>query len=278
PSEARLIAQIAAVAGYTFWSGAVARIADNPKTQMYINTLVLRGIIVERPFSEFDDQLEYSFRHTLYRDVAYEMLPHRQQEAYHAVMANWLLERIAGKDQFYPILAQQFLSGNQPGAALYTYLEAVNAQIETDHLTEAVSLIDKSLGIANKVPREEALPVVSKLWALRGQVLIDLGRYDEASAASQSALMLLKEVPDKQLVETRINAERSLGLSYLSQGRYNDAYDALTRAHNMLPTKASSQISGVLRSFGVLLFYQGRLDDSQAYQKRAYTSAQAAAG
>ncbi|MDQ7035839.1 MAG: hypothetical protein Q9P01_13695 [Anaerolineae bacterium] len=47
------------------------------------------------------------------------MLPHRQQEAYHAVMANWLLERIAGKDQFYPILAQQFLSGNQPEPPLH---------------------------------------------------------------------------------------------------------------------------------------------------------------
>jgi class 3 adenylate cyclase/tetratricopeptide (TPR) repeat protein len=273
PVESRLIAQIAAVAGYTFWSDAVARIASDPNTQKYINTLVLRGIIVERPFSEFDDQLEYSFRHTLYRDVAYEMLPPRQRETYHALMADWLLERIAGKNQFYPLLAEQFLSGGQPGAALYSYLEAVNARIETDHLADAIALIDKSLAIANKVPREEALPVVSKLWASRGQVLIDLGRYDEASAASQSALMLLKEIPNQQLTETRIKAERSLGLSYISQGRYNDAYDALTRAHNLLSTRATAQISSVLRSFGVLLFYQGRLDDSQAYQKRAYNNA-----
>jgi class 3 adenylate cyclase/tetratricopeptide (TPR) repeat protein len=276
PTEARLIAQIAAVAGYTFWSGAVAKIADDPNTQMYINTLVLRGIIVERPFSEFDDQLEYSFRHTLYRDVAYSMLPGRQRETYHGLMADWLLQRIAGKHQFYPLLAEQFLNGGQPGAALYSYLEAVNARIETDHLADALGLIDKSLAIANKVPREEALPVVSKLWALRGQVLIDLGRYDEASAASQSALMLMKEIPDKQLIDTRIKAERILGLSYLSQAGYNDAYDALTRAHNLLPLKATAQISSVLRSFGVLNFYQGRLDESLAYQKRAYNHAKTA--
>ena len=273
--EVRHIAQIAAVAGHIFWSGAIATVADTPNTQRYLNTLVLRGIIVEQPFSEFDDQLEYTFRHTLYRNVAYEMLPRRQRENYHAQIANWLVQRIAGKNKYYPLLANHFLHGGVYGAALYSYLEAVYDRIEIDHLAEALTLIDQSLAIANKVPRQEALPIVSKLWTLRGQVLVDLGRYDEASAASQSALMLLKEVPAEQLIDVRIRAQRMLGLAYLSQGRYNDAYDALTQAYNRLPYNATSQISAVLRSFGVLLLYQGRLQDSLAYQKRAFNQAQA---
>ena len=60
----------------------------------------------------------------------------------------------------------------------------------------------------------------------------------KASASSQSSLRLLKELPDEQLIASRISSERILGLAYLSLGHYTESYDALTRAHALLsPTR-----------------------------------------
>jgi tetratricopeptide (TPR) repeat protein len=69
-------------------------------------------------------------------------------------------------------------------------------------------------------------------------------------------------------------AEQMLGMAYTSLGRFNKAYDALTRAHNLLPLRATQQIAGVLRTFGILNLHQGRLEDSEAYQRRALANAE----
>ena len=91
-----------------------------------------------------------------------------------------------------------------------------------------------------------------------------------------SALLLLKELPNNQLESIRIRAERTLGIANMRLGRYVDAYNALSRAHNLLPYNATGQIAFVLNAFGQLHFYQGRLEDSYAYQKRAFDHAHTA--
>lgn len=271
--ESRQIIQIAAIAGQTFWAGALQAISDNKHLEKLLDHLVMRGIIIEESASNFGGEKQYIFRHTLYREVAYEMIPRQKREQYHSRMALWLLDHIAGKEQLYPLLAEQFQESSDYAAALYSYMEAVQVYVKRDQHQDALKLIDTSLGIANRVPRNDALPIVSKLWTYRGETLLEVGRYEEASAASQSALMLLQELPPDQLVTIRIQAERVLGLANMRLGRYNDAFDALTRAHNLLPYNASGQISSVLSAFGRLLYYRGRLEDSDAYQKRAYESA-----
>jgi tetratricopeptide (TPR) repeat protein len=272
-SEARHTIQIAAVAGQTFWASALDALADSKNTDKLLEYLVMRGIILEESASNFSNEKQYVFRHSLYHDVAYEMMPRQQRERYHKRMALWLLERVAGKEDFYPLLAEQFQFSGEHTAALYTYMEAVQVALKRDQYYDALKLIDTSLGLANQVSRVDALPIVSKLWTFRGETLLELGRYDEASAASQSALMLLQELPEDQLATIRIQAERILGLANMRLGRYNEAYDALTRAHNYLPYDASGQIASVLTAFGKLLYYRGRLEDSDAYQKRAHEKA-----
>jgi class 3 adenylate cyclase/tetratricopeptide (TPR) repeat protein len=271
--EVRNIVQIAAVAGQTFWASAVDEIAESKNTRRLLEHLVLRGIIIKEKTSDFANELQYVFRHSLYREVAYKMIPRQKRERYHKRMSLWLLERVAGIENFYPLLAEQFQLSGEYTAALYSYMEAVQICVKRHQCHEALKLIDTSLGLANRVSRNDALPIVIKLWTYRGETLLELGRYDEASAASQSALMLLQELPADQLVVMRIQAERILGLANMRLGRYNDAYDALTRAHNALPYNATGQISSVLCAFGQLFYYQGRLEDSEAYQKRAYEHA-----
>jgi tetratricopeptide (TPR) repeat protein len=270
PADARQLLQAASIAGQQFWLTSLKAIYDYPsKIAGLLETLIMRGMIHMDEAESSAHDPHYHFSHALYREVAYEMLPRPQREQYHKRMAAWLLGNIAGKGDQYPLLAEQFLQAGQVDAALYTYVEAVEENMRLGRLRFSLHLIDHGLAIAKRLPREEALPAVSKLWAQRGQALLAIDRFDEASAASQSALMLLGEMAPDQLVTTRILAERILGLAHTRLGRFNDAYDALTRAHNLLPGSDTGQIAAVLRGFATLLLSQGRLEDSYAYQRRS---------
>ncbi|MEL7434622.1 MAG: tetratricopeptide repeat protein, partial [Chloroflexota bacterium] len=274
PRQGRQLIQAAAISGQRFWASAVKSMLEVDDLDAMLKPLLMRGMIIKDEDSTFDDEDAYRFRHRIYRDVAYDMIPRAKREAYHDTMAMWLLERVARKTRYYPVLAEQFLHSGAYLAAMHTYLEASEVLVEQGENRAALSLIEQSLGIANKIPREEALPVVARLWAGRSQALMRLERYDEASAASQSALMLLEELSDDQLITTRIVAERMQGLAHLSLERYNDAYDAFTRAHNLLSLNATEEIAGVLLALAKLYYYQGRLDESYAYQKRAFDKAE----
>ncbi|MGB7339918.1 MAG: adenylate/guanylate cyclase domain-containing protein [Phototrophicaceae bacterium] len=273
PDQARQVMQIAAISGQQFWESNLVTLTDMDNISSWIQHLITRGMVVEDDRSIFDGEHQYHFKHNLYRDVAYKMIPRVKRQDYHRQTALWLLERIAGATNSYPLLAEQFADSGNYLAALYTYLEAIEVQILKKQELKALKFIDKALSLANQVDRNEALAVVAKLWAYRGEALITLERYEEASAASQSSLMLLDELSDDQLVASRITAERILGLAYFSLGRYTDSYDALTRAHNLLPLNATAQIASVLQAFGQLYYRQGRLQDSIAYLRRALTMA-----
>lgn len=273
PDQARQVIQAAAISGQKFWEDALQNLVSSVSTPSMIQRLITQGMIVPDQSSIFEGETQYHFRHSLYRDVAYEMIPRAKREEYHSAMSSWLLQRIAGQAEYYPLLAEQFAHSGEYLAALYTYLEAVEVQIEKKLELKALNLIDTALSLAAKIDRDEALAVVAKLWAYRGEALITLERFEEASAASQSSLMLLQELSDDQLVDSRISAERIHGLANLSLGRYTDAYDALTRAHNLLPLTAIGQITTVLQTMGKLYYYQGRLQDSHAYLRRAYDNA-----
>ncbi|MEM9950800.1 MAG: adenylate/guanylate cyclase domain-containing protein [Chloroflexota bacterium] len=273
PDSARILMQLSAISGQRFWVAALDTLSDIDNIEGWIDHLVMRGMVVADKTSIFDGEEQYHFKHSLYRDVAYEMLPRAKRESYHKAMAWWLLERIYGQEEYYPLLADQFASSGDYLASLYAYLEAVEVQINKRQELNALVHIDRALSLASRLDRGDALAVVAKLWAYRAKALVTLERYEEASAASQSALMLLNELPNDQLIDSRITAERILGLAYLSLGRYPDAYDALTRAHNLLPEKATSQIATVLIALGTMYYCRGRLDDSYAYLRRAFTMA-----
>lgn len=276
-SEARQIIQAASIAGQTFWATSVHELTNNENAHILLETLAQRGMIIEQPESQFPDEVEYQFRHTLYREVAYKMLPRNQRMAYHQQLSGWLVERIALHNNLYHLLAQQFHLCEAYDAALFTYVEAVEVHLLLNEEDEALSLIDDGLDIARNVPREIAVPMVSKLWSLRGQALNSLLRFEEATAASQSALRLLKELPEDQLVTTRILARRTLGLAYASLGRYEEAHELLNEARQSLPEEATSQMAGVLHSMGIVSLRQGRLSDAQSYQRQAYAYAERAA-
>lgn len=269
PPEARQVLQVAAVVGQTFWQNIVEEITGLNVAPI-LDTLIEREMIYANSESALEDERQYTFRHPLYRDVAYEMLPRTTREKHHRSVAEWLIVRIAGKSDYYRLLAEQFELATQYEAALFTYLEAVENRVTRGLMTEALDMIDNGLSLARNVPRDVALVVVCQLWVMRATLYNELLRYDEAIAASNTALQQLQEIPADQLVHVRVEATRMLGIAHRSQGDYSQAITALSQGFEIMPEDDAVQLASMLRSFGSLSLYMGLLDEALAYQQRSY--------
>jgi class 3 adenylate cyclase len=108
PDE-KLVAQRAAVVGRVFWDGAVARLVAVDDLDAVLRTLRRRELVLERLSSSFAGQAEYSFKHILIRDVAYESLPRKERARAHAETAAWI-EQTSGEraGEFAELLAHHY--------------------------------------------------------------------------------------------------------------------------------------------------------------------------
>ena len=110
PAAKRLL-QGAAVVGRDFWPGPAGLLdgADLGDVDTSLRVLQDRDLIVSRLSSRISGEREFTFKHVLTRDVAYESLPHRERPSAHARVAAWI-EATAGDrvGEFNELLAYHF--------------------------------------------------------------------------------------------------------------------------------------------------------------------------
>ncbi|GBC86875.1 hypothetical protein HRbin12_00874 [bacterium HR12] len=97
PEDEKAIVQDAAVVGRVFWLGAVAELAgrDPEEVREALGRLRVKDLVVPHEPSSFSDEREFSFRHNLIRDGAYDSLPKSLRAEKHTGVARWA-ERRAG--------------------------------------------------------------------------------------------------------------------------------------------------------------------------------------
>jgi class 3 adenylate cyclase len=97
PDDEKAVLQDAAVVGRVFWVGAVAELAGRSPAEVreILGRLRVKELVVPHDPSSFSDELEFSFRHNLIRDGAYDSLPKALRADKHAGVARWA-ERRAG--------------------------------------------------------------------------------------------------------------------------------------------------------------------------------------
>ncbi len=95
PDEEKAVLQDAAVVGREFWLGAVARLSGQPPGVLreVLGRLRIKELIVPHDPSSFSDEPEFSFRHLLIRDGAYDSLPKALRASKHTKIAEWAAER-----------------------------------------------------------------------------------------------------------------------------------------------------------------------------------------
>jgi len=140
PVEKQVL-QCASVVGRTFWNGAVRSLMEPDPgasgTETILSRLEDRGLVHARTGSSILGERQFSFRHILIKDVAYESLPRRERARSHALVAAWIEHQTKDRErEFAERLAHHYEHA-------YTISEEVRADV-----TEVERLRGKAFGYA----------------------------------------------------------------------------------------------------------------------------------
>ena len=128
PASEKRVLQTASVVGRTFWNGAVASILDGEDRPQDLDDILWRledrGLVHARIGSTIVGEREFSFRHILTQEVAYESLPRRERATAHDRVAGWIERQTAERErEFAELLAHHYeeayrgvLETSRPGA------------------------------------------------------------------------------------------------------------------------------------------------------------------
>jgi tetratricopeptide (TPR) repeat protein len=120
PAEEKLLVQDAAVVGEVFWVGALAATASLPRpvVEERLRVLERKEFLRRERASSVANELQYTFRHVVVREVAYGQLPRARRAERHRIAAEWL-ESLApsGSDDRAELLAHHYLSALELGRA-----------------------------------------------------------------------------------------------------------------------------------------------------------------
>lgn len=174
--EAREVLLLASVVGRVFWVGAVLEAARasqeigtgflsgtaflRPSTDLMtdmvkdaLQQLVWAEMVFPRAGTQFSDEQEYIFKHSLLRDVAYSLLPIKYRRQHHLAVARWLANR---KDPDFRVMVA-------------THLEKAGAFDEAALQYEAASREAQVRGAAREAQwlRERAQEMQEKIASLQ---------------------------------------------------------------------------------------------------------------
>ena len=175
----------AAVVGRIFWDQAVARLAatlPEPTQATALEGLTEREVIFRRSKSTVAGSREFSFRHALMRDVAYESVLRSVRRAQHALAAQWLEEAVdlsRRPDEHAAAVAHHHEEAGHNSAAARWYLRAGQHAARSFAGDDALRLFARARAL---VPKGE-----QELWAdvlLAQEVVLDrMGRREDQRAA-----------------------------------------------------------------------------------------------
>ncbi len=149
-AEARRVLRAAAVFGQVFWRGGVqALLGTALAVEPWLGTLVSREVLVRRTEGRFPDDDEFTFRHALLRDAAYEMLTDTDRALGHRLAGEWL-EATGECDAL--VLAEHYERGGVPDRAAGFYLTAATQALEGNDLDAALARAGRGLACAGTSP------------------------------------------------------------------------------------------------------------------------------
>lgn len=218
PPEQRRTIQLASVLGKVFWAGGVAALGTGAQVSGHrsgqevdaaLAALCQRELLRERPGSRFRGEREYSFKHDLVRDVAYELLPRAERRTLHGRAAEWI-EQAAGEhvDESLSLLAHHAVEADQSERAVgYLVRAAERARRAAAHREEA-ALLGQAIVIAERVaPGGYSADLLPELRARRGRAFVVVARWVDARQDLEAALRDLPPGREERRAEVRNTLE-----------------------------------------------------------------------
>ena len=264
--EEREVLQRAAVVGREFWDALVQELSGDCAHPQAIGqaleTLRDRELVFRREQSAFAGSHEYTFKHGLLRDVAYETVLLRLRRRYHGQVARWL-EQNAGErlGEYLGLIAEHYeMAGEGEQAAAY-WSRSGQEVFQVGVYQEALTLAQRGLRL---LPTTGAEEMRAALLVQSGEALMRLGEFQEAEQAFQEGLALAQEVGD---LNRETWALAGLGEVVFRQGRWVEGRQHLEAG------LALAQHTGERRALAWLFDRMGHLCWSQGDQEAGVTLA-----
>lgn len=238
PTSARRVMEHAASAGHVFWFGLLVALArsgraapnlwrpndveDVREIEEALSDLIARDHVLELPDSVLPDEREFVFKHKLEREKVIELTAAAAAQRHHRTIANWLAQRASGRGQ-EELEAQVAHHLERAGArepAGRAYLVAADLARQNYATKRAAELYARGLALLG------GTDVVRSMDANHdyGDVLLSLGRTDEALAAFREMLTLAYQLRVKSKGGA---AHNRIGRLHRDTGALGEARDHL---------------------------------------------------
>jgi len=177
----------AAVFGQVFWDDGVDRLLGGPRRGIdaaaWLAELTKQELISARAESKFPGRREYTFRHALVREAAYEMLTEQDRALGHRLAGAWLVD--AGEIDAIA-LAEHLDRGGEPAQAVGWYRRAAEQALEGHDLGAVLARCARGiqLGLAAGVAND----VLGALRVSEAAARVWRGELDEAARSAEGAL------------------------------------------------------------------------------------------
>lgn len=280
--EEKSVLTDASVIGTVFWAGALAQMADRSKAAVVavLERLAHKELVRSVRQSAFEGEREYTFVHSLVREVAYSHLPRAARASRHVVAARWIEAKAPARvEDVADVLAHHYA----------TALELARAadDVELAHQLEAPTLHfltlagERALGLntgAALTSFERALdltplghPDRSGTLTHWAEALADVGRYADAAAPLEEAipaLMASGNLPEAAAAMTQL----STTLSRLGDPRW--ATLSAQEVEILSPLPPGPQLVEALASLAMDEALQGRALTGRAHADHALALAE----
>jgi class 3 adenylate cyclase len=155
PAEERSLLLDAAVVGKTFWRGALDRAtAESDGFSELLGTLERRDLIMRETGSIIEGEQQFSFKHVLIRDVAYELLPRAERRERHARVAEFFEEATAEVGEAAAALARHWRDAGDPERALGYFINAAEQAERGWAKDQAAILYREALDLVGEEDRD----------------------------------------------------------------------------------------------------------------------------
>ena len=242
PFERRLIQQ-AAVAGRTFWEGALATVAEEEGRPLGPALVALqeKDLLAPEAESRLAGERELAFKHVLIRDVAYGMLPKAVRSRKHFQLGRFIEHRAGDRtDEVVALLAEHYgqaatlggETGADPDELLAITSRAVRFLEEAgDSAARLYANREAWTHYGNALDLLEDGVAIAQVGEKQGDVALRLGRVD---AAIEVWGRCLDHHRGEESLERVADLHRKLGTALAVKGERKAAIENYQRGINLL--------------------------------------------
>ena len=206
PVAEKAVLQRAAVVGRLFWDSLVGELVadtvEGGEVRPLLGALRERELVFRRERSAFVGTEEYTFKHTILRDVTYETVLLKLRRRYHAQVAGWL-ESHAGErlGEYLGLIAGHYELARE-GAKAAEYLRRSGEEAyKVSAYRDARAAFERALGLLSEERRGER----ARLLVLLGQTWVRLGDLSAASSGLEEGMALARAEGDRQTEVAALN-------------------------------------------------------------------------